>query len=122
MTARNSMIHRCNVERDGSLGLHEDPWGGDDVPEWTTHLTDLSCRFWWQEAVGITGSTIKDSEKLIEMTRRILIVPEGTDIHEDDRVVSVRDRRDRELADGPMRIDAVGRRDGHLVCRLVDVR
>lgn len=111
------MVHRCTVQRDASVGAGGDPWGNDQAPAWSDHLVDLPCRFWFEE-----GRTIKDGDQQIELTKRKLVVPDFTDITEDDRVFNVRDRRGRELADGPMRVDSVGRRDGHLVAWLVDVR
>lgn len=111
------MVHRCDVERDASLVGPADDWGGPATPVWNLHLNELSCRFWFEQ-----GSTVMDGDKQVELTRRKLIVPEETDLTEDDRVVNVRDQRNRVLADGPMRVDSVGRREGHLVAWLVDVR
>lgn len=117
MSARNAMVHRCNVERDASLDTQTSPWGGDPPPDWDLHLTDLHCRFWFD-----SGQTKYDGQKQVEITTRKLVVPLGTDITEDDRIVSVRDRRGRVVADGPMRIDSVGDREDHRVLRVVDVR
>lgn len=117
MSARNAMTHRCDVQRDASRGDGGNDWGGDPAPDWQTHLDELHCRFWFE-----SGQTIYDGTKAVELTTRKLIVPWGTDITEDDRIVSVRDRRNRELADGPMRVDTVGNRDGHLVLSLVEDR
>jgi hypothetical protein len=117
VSARNAMTHRCTVQRNSSLGGGTDPWGNDAASDWDPHLAGLSCRFWFAG-----GQTIYDGQKQVELTTRMLLVPEGTDITEDDRIVSVLDRRGRELADGPMRVDALGRRDGHLVATLVDDR
>lgn len=117
MSARNSMTHRCDIQRNSSLGGNTDPWGNDAADDWGPHLTDVSCRFWFRDA-----QTIYDGQKQVELTTRMLILPLETDVTEDDRVLNVRDRRDRELADGPMRIDSIGNRDGYIVLVLVDDR
>lgn len=111
------MTHRCDIQRDSSAGLGTDPYGNDPTPAWGAHLTDLPCRFWFEE-----GKTVIDGDKATELTIRMMIVPAGTDVTEDDRVLNVTDRLGASLADGPMRIDSVGHRQGHLVLRMVDVR
>lgn len=115
--ARLSMTNRCDVQRDANYGQSEDAWGNDDPASWQSHLTSLPCRFWFDGT-----ETVIDGVKGTEVTTRKLIVPAGTDITEDDRIVSVKDRLGVELADGPMRIDSVGHRSGHIVVTLVDVR
>jgi len=111
------MTHRCTIERDGTRGTGTDPYGNDPAPSWATHLSGLVCRFWFD-----SGSTVIDGDKAVEVTKRMLIVPAGTDVTEDDRVVSVTDRLGEVLADGPMRIDSVGHRQGHIVLTMVDER
>jgi hypothetical protein len=117
MTARSIMTNRCDIERDLSAGESENPWGGDAQPQWTALHTDLPCRF-WNDSVR----TIMDSGKLVEITTRRMMVPAGTDVDEDCRVLSVRDRLGAELADGPMRIDGVMSRKGFVILIMVDAR
>ncbi len=115
--ARLSMTNRVDVQRDANYSGSADTWGNDSPANWQAHLTSLPCRFWFD---GV--QTVVDGIKSTEVTTRKLIVPAGTDITEDDRIVSVKNRLGVELADGPMRIDSVGHRSGHIVLTLVDVR
>lgn len=116
---RNTMTHRCMIERDSTHGgVGEDPYGNDAVPAWTdTTLTEVHCRFWHEN----TRTVFTGSEQL-EVERRKLVVPVDTDVTEDDRIAEVRDRRGRLLAAGPMRIDSIGHRRDHLVLVMVQVR
>lgn len=121
MSARGTMHMRAHVQRDANVGQGGGTWGQDSPPVWQDHILALPCRFWFDDTARNT-QTVKDGDKDVVMSGRKLIVPEGTDIREDDRVVSIVDRLNRELADGPMRIDTVGRRKGHLILQLVDIR
>jgi hypothetical protein len=117
--ARMSMRHRCTIQRNLSDGTESDDWGQDALPDWATIATDVPCRAWY-ERVGT--QTIQDGEKLAELTVRRLMLPYTTDLDEDDRIVNVTDRLGRELFDGPMRIDTLDRREGHMIASLTDVR
>ena len=116
MSARESMTHRCRIDRDASLAAAPDPYGAPGLPVWAQHLTDIPCR-WWYEGTR----TVLDGGSQKEISRRKLICPLGTDVTEDDRIAWVHDQRGRELAEGPMRIDSVGLRADHMVLTMVEV-
>lgn len=113
------MTHRATVERDSNLGAESTSWGSDPTPSWTTNLSDQPCYFWFEET---RSNTAVSDETLVALTRRKVIFPAGTDVKETDRVLTIEDRLGNEIADGPMRIDSVGRRRGHIVCVLVEDR
>lgn len=115
--SRTAMTHRCTIERDVNHGDNADPWGNDEPASWTDSREDIPCRFWFEDA-----TTVIDGTKASEMTTRKMILPKGTDVTEDDRILSVTDRLGNAVADGPMRIDSVGHRMGHVVVTMVDVR
>lgn len=117
MTARNSMTHRCQIDRNAALEGAPDPYGSPATPQWALLTTGVPCR-WWFEGTR----TVLDGGSQKEVSRRKLIVPLETDVTEDDRVAWVHDQRGRELADGPMRIDSVGRRADHKVLTMVEVQ
>lgn len=115
--ARSSMRHRCTIQRDANHGGGTDPYGGDAAASWAALHTSLACRYWFSAA-----RTVIDGKLQTEIKTRMMLVPTGTDVTEDDRVLSVTDRLGNEIADGPMRIDSVGRREGHIVLTMVEVR
>lgn len=119
MSARNVMTHRTTIRRDTTHGgAGEDPYGGDGVPTWTTTTTgDVSCRFWHEST-----RTVMDGNEATEVEVRKVMLPVGTDVTEDDQLGDVRDRRGRLIAQGPMRIDGLGRRLDHIIVTSVVVR
>ena len=117
--ARRSMTHRATVERDANYGGLANNWGDDSVPDWQTHLASQPCHFWFEER--FSGPSV-DASRSVTLTRRRMIVPESTDITENDRVLIIKDRQGDTIADGPMRIDSIGRRQGHLTITLIEDR
>lgn len=115
--ARASMTSRCVIERNARRGTGTDPYGNDPEPLWEALSVGTPCRYWFD---GVR--TVMDGDKATEVTTRKMTVPSGTDVTEDDRIRSVTDRLGNTLADGPMRIDGVGHRRGHIVLTMVDVR
>lgn len=111
MGARQRMKHRATIQRDATNST--DPWGGKDAPDWQEHLADLPCHAWVRTGVGM-GSEEFRSDKVAVVENRHMIVPLGTDITERDRVLTVTDRQDAEILDGPMRIESIGKRRDHI--------
>lgn len=120
MTARNAMVHRCTIQRNASddTGLR-DEWGGDEPAAWSDGtVANVSCFYTYEDS-----TTTMDGEKNVFTTRRMLLLPFGTDVTQDDRVSDITDRRGRVLADGPMRIDQLGvHGTDHLVAQLVRIK
>lgn len=105
MSARGTMVHRAIIERQGS---DTDRWGNPAPPSWSLHLHDLPCRAWFG-----SGREVIDSGKTAVIQDRRMVIPRDTDVKEGDRVLKVTNRKGDEVFDGPMRIEAVGRRQDH---------
>jgi hypothetical protein len=117
MPSTTAMTHRATIERDSNRGTASDAYGHDAAPSWSTLRSEVNCRYWFEE-----GSTRTQVGEAVALTMRKLMVPTDTVVHEDDRILSVKDRRGRIIADGPMKIDSIGRRADHLLLMLTDVR
>ena len=55
-----------------------------------------------------------DGDKMVAVATHTMLLPLGADIHENDRVTSVRDREGKTLKDTKLRVMAVVRRESHL--------
>lgn len=117
MTARNRMIHRCDIQRDSGL-TGSDTWGNPTVPDWVTVLTDIACYFWYPISHG--SESIVDGARQIQLTTPMLVLPLGTPVGDDDRILIIRDRRGRELQAGPLRITEIGNREDHMELKLAE--
>lgn len=109
MAARGAMRHRATIQRDGAAG--SDDWGNPAEPDWQDHLTELSCRAWFnagKELAGTVNAVVED---------RRMIIPVGTDVTEADRVTAVTDRQGNPIPgfEGTHRIEVVGGRRDHLI-------
>lgn len=101
------MAHRCVVERDMAVG--QDDWGDAPEPDWQVHLDDQPCFVWYER-----GLEVHDGRKTASIDNCRAIVPIGTDLANEDRLVRVNDRRGREVVSGPLRVESIGRRRDHL--------
>lgn len=117
--ARRRMRHRCTIQRNASRGTSTNPWGADDTADWQSHLTNLPCWF-WQEGRG--SRTVMDSDKVVEISVKRVMVPLDADVTEDDRVLSVTDRLGATVATGPMRIDVVRVTKDHKILEVEEDR
>lgn len=115
MGARNIMRSRCDIRL--SSRASADNWGDDVAAALVVVLDEVPCHFWFEkvERYVIDG-------RRVDITRRKLVVPLDTVVDEQATVVSVRDAENNEIADGPMKVVAVGRRRDHLVLDLEDIR
>lgn len=117
MTARNAMIHRCNIQRDTRLDVSSvtDEWGNPLPFEWeNTSEVMVSCRYWYN-----LSDTVMDSEKRVVQSEYFLHLPIDTDVNPNDRIGNITDRRGQVLVAGPMRIDELGPHErDHLVAKL----
>lgn len=105
MSARGSMTHRCTIERKAKTS----DGAGGHTEAWSSHLTGLACRAWFDE-----GKTLIESEKITTITQRVVIVPLGTDVTKGDRIASVTDRKGATLFPGPMPVSSVQHRQDHI--------
>lgn len=113
------MTHRCTIERDSQHAMNADEWGNDLPAEWAgvETLTGVSCRYQYRDSV-----TSMDGEKRILSTERVLYLPYGTPLTDDDRIGDITDRRGRVLVEGPLRIDSLGAHEqDHLIAKLVRI-
>lgn len=108
------MVYRALVERDTATG--RDPLGGPNVPAWTTLHTDLPCFLYTakgREADTGTGQRVLETP--------MLLVPDGTDIQERDRVNQVKRRDGSVYRDGMWGVASVVEVHDHLEVRLESV-
>ena len=95
------------VERNANVGT-DNGWGNPEPPDWVTQIEDLPCRAW-------TGSHITRAHQgtIVVVTEVNMLVPLGTDVTVDDRVVAVTSRGETIFA-GPLAVHAVLVRRDHL--------
>jgi hypothetical protein len=91
-------IHRCEIQRGVS---QKDPYHNDAPPVWSTLASDVPCRL-VLKAQRIFST---DTAQQVEITKYLLLLPAGTDITEDDRVVSLVD--ETGATDGPFGVLSV---------------
>ena len=107
MGARARMTMRCATERD-TASADDDPYGAP-VTTLTQPLTSAPC-YWQSRAERF----VADGDKMVAVATHTMLLPLGADIHENDRVTSVRDREGKTLKDTKLRVMAVVRRESHL--------
>lgn len=116
MSARTTMIHRCDIQRDPQIHV-SDTWGSSSDPGWVSHLVNVSCWYWYDRSWSIVDGT-----RQLQMSQPKLLLPIGLDVNDDDRIVSVYDRRGRQIKSGPMRIIDLGTREDHMVLTLAGIQ
>lgn len=98
-----AMPDTCTIERDA--GGEPDPWGGAAEPTWATHLVGVPCAYWQaSEATEV-------DEREVVIARQRVALPFGTDVRESDRIVDVRAPGGGLRTPGPLRIDALAKRE-----------
>lgn len=111
----NRLTHRGVTQRDANAGSN-DGWGNPNPPNWQTHLSAQPCRT--QAAAG--HDTIEGTTTVVFIEDIRLILPLGTDITDQDRILSVTDRG-ITVQDGPLVIRAILTHQDHLEVVLVKV-
>lgn len=115
------MTMRARVQRQlvnagaGDVDDYGNPAPASDTV-WETKIDGLACWFWStneREAVG------PDATKVVEDLR--MIVPRGSDIAEQDRVLAITDRMGAIVRQGPLGIDSVVSHRDHLELVLVGI-
>lgn len=91
---------RAVIERDTAVGT--DGYNQQTKPNWQPHLSDVPCFAWTKR-----GFAIVDGEKQAVMIEMMMMVPNGTDVTDKDRIASVKDRRGTIQFQGPLAIHAV---------------
>lgn len=104
--ASGRMTHRATVENKTSSGTDA---LGHNVPETYGSPDVVSCFAWSTARKEHIGA---DKIGTLEDIR--MIVPIGTAIVESDRVTQILDRRGRTVYGGPLRVEAVIRRQTHV--------
>lgn len=110
MSARSRMTMRAFAQRNVAT---RDAGGHLNVPDWET-LATIPCY-----ACAKRGDTFHKAELSADETRYGAIIPLGTDLTADDRILKIEDRAGAELF-GVLYIDAVLPRRDHLELRLRD--
>lgn len=115
VSSRVSLIHLCTIQRDTSTG--DDTWASPRTPNWTASASNVACRGWTN-----SGSEPVNPNRSVALSERGLLLPPGTDVTENDRILNVT-YRGTEILDGPMEIEAVMKRsDGTIELALNRVR
>jgi len=116
-SSRVGYRHRVTIERDAKLGSKDADWGGQQTPEWKTHLASLRCRAWTNGAM----EPVNDQATVTYEDRRVS-VPVGTDVTERDRVADVKDAQGNVIFEGPSNIEGVLRYSDHVELMLERIR
>ena len=110
MNCRAAMTMRAYAERNSAT---RDGYGQLDPKGWAT-LATIPCYAWVR-----SGDTTHKERMSLDETRFSAIIPKGTDLTSDDRILSIKDRAGTELFP-TMYIDAVLQRGAHLELRMRD--
>lgn len=93
------LIHACTVQR---VTKATDRYNNETRETWEDHLTQVACRLVVkQQRVWGDAET-----QALTVTKYILLVPAGTDIRTDDRVVNI-DMGDGIVDDGPYKVGPI---------------
>jgi len=107
-TVRQRMTHRALVQR--TVRTPVDGYGDAPAPTWTTHIASQPCwltvRDEGVEADRQRGTVVFESLRLL--------MPNGTDITERDRISGVTDRRGNVVYAGVLGIESVLPAHSHL--------
>lgn len=106
---RGLMTLRCIVQRVAD-GAPEDAWGHQDAS--ADHLTirdDLPCFAWHDD----DARDMHDGRKNAVVGLVRMIVPTDADVTVADRIVDIRDRRDRQVIAGPIEVLGVAQHGTH---------
>ena len=111
------MTMRATVERDGATGT--DGFGMPNAASWASHIASQAC-FLYISRKG--EREIIDGTKTVVLASQKVLMPLGTDITENDRITSVKDRIGTVLAANTMRINSVVRRHNHIELSVTEVQ
>lgn len=109
--ARIMMRYRCTIQRDTTKVV--DPLGHPGTPEYTTVFTDLPC-YIWSEEERRNPMILWNSQVSAAFERTKGIVPLGTELVEDDIMVSNTDRQGNDYFTGRYIIRGINPRVDHL--------
>ena len=112
------MRHRCTIQRNTTPATETDPIGNPAAPDWHDLATDVACYVWQGASKGETRAV--DLVAVVNQWRMLL--PIGTDITEADRFSSIVDEFGVPWNTQPVTIQAIARRNTHLLLVLDEVR
>lgn len=118
-TLERIMVQQAVIERDAG-GTGTGPYGADQVPDWQPHLT-VRCRHWWTRSSGVRSGQreYENPQGVVPVDQGGIMVPLGTDVTEDDRIVAILNRADT-IVIGPMiEIQAVVVQDTHMELAII---
>lgn len=100
---------RATVQRNAAI---DDGYGQKGPPIWEVLATNVACYVWSRKRRNEIG------DKMMSVVEEPgMVAPLSTDVTEDDRILTVTDRRGNQLFD-TMYINSVARRKRHLELRL----
>jgi hypothetical protein len=114
MSIRQQMVHRALVER----ATYTTDAYGQPVPTWATQVASQACYFW--EPSAQRGEQM--GERNADIYSHRLVVPQGTDITEEDRVNGVTDRKGTVITEALFDIKQIVRKPDHLLLVLETVQ
>lgn len=104
---RSMMIHRANIERNGTSST--DDWGQPGIPVFASLATDVPCRAWSQRRDE------RNDEKKFALVETIRCsMPLDQDVTEDDQIAQIADRAGVVIFAGPLRIDTIQYKIQHI--------
>ncbi len=112
--ARMMMTHRAFMERNSTATT--DAYGHPNAPSFSAQAT-IPCR-----AYTKTRREQVDGDKYALTEEMRCMMPIGTDVTEDDRLSSIKDRLGVVIWAGPLRIDTIQHRHTHIEARLLRVQ
>lgn len=114
------LAYVCRIER--KQGSEVDPYGNEMPPSWGVYHDNLKCWYWiepTQDAVAEQPTRMGWPD--IALDKVNLVLPAGTDVTEEDRILEVTDL-DGNVITGPMNIKEVRKRPYHTHLVLHEVR
>ena len=84
-TLSRLMTRQAVIQRDQS---EPDSYGADRAPVWADHVT-VPCAFWWDKATGTHSAnrTMVNVSRDVPVSAGGMLIPSGTDVTEDDRIL-----------------------------------
>lgn len=104
-TINRLLIQQAVLERDVA---QDDRYGGQNPPEWE-ELATVPCRLYWDKSTGARSAnrTYVSVSREVPISEGGMIIPSGTDVTEEDRVVRVLTSTGDLFVDGIFEIVAV---------------
>ena len=117
-TLNQLFTQRATVYRNVTSG---DGYGAP-APEDFQYRSTVRCRLWWQHSSGVRSAnrTYVSPGRTVPVAEGGMIVPVGTDITEQDRVVEITDNQGNVLYASNFTVVAVINNEDHIELSLIE--